>query len=311
MISNIALAFFAAGALAAPAAIDKRQNDCSVQYVSAAASSAAVGSSPGFSAPTSIGVVMPSTTAAASSAAGGFGGGFGGFSTVASSAAAVSSAPAAGGGFGGASSVVAPASSVAASSAAASSPAASAGAGSGEPIDYVQNYNGDAGGFTYDEGAGTFSANWNGNTDVVVGLGWKTGTARTINYDAQYSASGSGSYLAVYGWTNTPQYEYYIVESFGSFDPCSGQTSFGTVEADDGTYTMCTSPRNNAPSITGTSTFTQYWSVRQTQRTSGTITVQTHWDAWAKNGFSASDNNYQVMAVEAFSGSGSASVTIS
>lgn len=32
----------------------------------------------------------------------------------------------------------------------------------------------------------------------------------TINYDAQYSASGSGSYLAVYGWMNDPQIEYYV-----------------------------------------------------------------------------------------------------
>lgn len=47
-----------------------------------------------------------------------------------------------------------------------------------DALDYVQNYNGDAAGFTYDESAGTYSANWNGNTDFVVGLGWTTGAAR-------------------------------------------------------------------------------------------------------------------------------------
>jgi endo-1,4-beta-xylanase len=45
-------------------------------------------------------------------------------------------------------------------------------------LDYVQNYNGDAANFQYDEGAGTYTANWNGDTDFVVGLGWSTGAAR-------------------------------------------------------------------------------------------------------------------------------------
>ena len=47
-----------------------------------------------------------------------------------------------------------------------------------DALNYVQNYNGDVAGFKYDESAGTYSANWNGNTDFVVGLGWSTGAAR-------------------------------------------------------------------------------------------------------------------------------------
>ena len=92
-------------------------------------------------------------------------------------------------------------------------------------------------------------------------------------------------------------------------DPCSGQPTLGTISADGGSYTFCTDTRNNQPSITGTSTFTQYWSVRSTQRTSGTVTVGTHWNTWKQHGFGSS-YNYQVMAVEAFSGSGSASVKV-
>lgn len=134
---------------------------------------------------------------------------------------------------------------------------------------------------------------------------------RTISYNATYSASGSGSYLAVYGWINSPQAEYYVVESWGSYDPCGQATKFGTVESDGGTYTLCKDTRTNQPSITGTSTFTQYWSVRTTKRTSGTVTLSNHFPVWAKNGFGNSNFNYQVMAVEAFSGSGSASVTMS
>lgn len=132
----------------------------------------------------------------------------------------------------------------------------------------------------------------------------------TITYNAQYSAAGSGSYLAVYGWVNSPQAEYYVVESYGSYNPCAGATSIGSVTSDGGSYDMCTDTRTNEPSITGTSTFTQYWSVRSTQRTSGSVTMSNHFSAWAKSGF-GSDYNFQVMAVEAFSGSESASVTVS
>jgi hypothetical protein len=35
-------------------------------------------------------------------------------------------------------------------------------------------------------------------------------------YSSNYQASG-GSYLSVYGWINSPQAEYYIVESYGSY----------------------------------------------------------------------------------------------
>ncbi|KAL1583316.1 hypothetical protein WHR41_08063 [Cladosporium halotolerans] len=179
-------------------------------------------------------------------------------------------------------------------------------------LDYVQNYNGGAAGFQSDLNSGKFSLNWGGNTDVVAGLGWKTGSARTINYSGSYSPGNSGSYLAVYGWINNPQAEYYIVESYGSFNPCSsGVTQLGTVQSDGATYTLCTDTRTNQPSITGQSTFTQYWSVRNTKRTSGTITTKNHFAAWAKHGFGNSNFNYQVVAVEAFSGSGSASITVS
>lgn len=47
-----------------------------------------------------------------------------------------------------------------------------------EGVDYVQNYNGGAANFQNNLGAGTFSAQWNGNTDIVVGIGWQTGKAR-------------------------------------------------------------------------------------------------------------------------------------
>lgn len=47
-------------------------------------------------------------------------------------------------------------------------------------INYVQNYNGNLGAFSYNLNAGTYSMNWDQgvNGDFVVGLGWSTGAAR-------------------------------------------------------------------------------------------------------------------------------------
>ncbi len=84
-----------------------------------------------------------------------------------------------------------------------------------DAINYVQNYNGNLANFKYNEAAGTYSASWNNPGDFVIGLGWSVGSARSITYSAQYSAAGSGSYLGIYGWVNSPQAEYYVVESYG------------------------------------------------------------------------------------------------
>jgi len=87
-------------------------------------------------------------------------------------------------------------------------------------------------------------------------------------------------------------------------------TTLGTLTSDGSVYTVCTDTRVDKPSITGTSTFTQFWSVRKNTRTTGKVTVGNHFAFWKKHGF-GSTYDYQVLAVEAFSGAGTASVTVS
>jgi len=110
--------------------------------------------------------------------------------------------------------------------------------------------------------------------------------------------------------TSTP--EYYIVENY-SYDPCSvsGSQTVGSVTSDGSTYKICKHTQVNQPSIQGTSTFGQYFSVRQNKRTSGTVTVANHFNAWKASGFQAGNLNYQVFATEAFSGTGSANIKVS
>ncbi len=164
------------------------------------------------------------------------------------------------------------------------------------------------------KGGGTFECWWENIGNALFRKGVKFDCTQTyqqignisIDYGVDYQPNGN-SYLCVYGWTRNPLVEYYIVESWGTWRP-PGATSKGTITVDGGTYDVYETTRVNQPSIDGNTTFQQYWSVRTSKRTSGTISVTEHFKAWEGMGMQMG-NLYEVaLNVEGYQSSGWADV---
>jgi len=174
------------------------------------------------------------------------------------------------------------------------------------------NYNQDyttGGEVSFSPGTNEFSVTWNTQDDFVVGVGWNPGSSLPITHSGSFSVeSGLGS-LSVYGWTTNPLVEYYVMEC--NIGISTGGTEKGSVSSDGATYTIWENQRVNEPSIEGTSTFNQYISIRDSCTTSGTVTVENHFQAWASLGMDLGTMNFQVIAVESWDGSGTAQQAVS
>ena len=157
---------------------------------------------------------------------------------------------------------------------------------------------------------GNYSVNWNTSGNCVGGKGWNPGSSsRVIGYNAGFFDPGSNGYLCLYGWTRNPLIEYYIVEAHGPYTP--GGSSQGTVTSDGKTYQLGRTQRVQQPSIDGTQTFYQYWSVRNGSVGSNQkITFANHANAWRSKGWNLGTHFYQILATEGFNSRGGSNVTV-
>ena len=107
------------------------------------------------------------------------------------------------------------------------------------------------------------------------------------------------------------------MDSHGDLAPNEPWTAKGNFTIDgEGTYAVYTSTRTNKPSIVGTATFQQYWSVRTESRVGGKISTGSHINQWKKYGMQLGQFQYMILSTEGFANndnlpSGSSSITVS
>lgn len=176
------------------------------------------------------------------------------------------------------------------------------------------------------ENGGAFEVEWSGTINMLARSGKRWGANSnvtvqnvgniTAEFDVEWSSSDNVKYVSVYGWGYYDQQdipsgfsneiEYYIVQDRGSYNPTSGGKKFGSATIDGISYDFYTTDRIQQPSLSGTSTFKQYWSIPSNtsqHRTKGTISISKHFSEWAKAGMKMG-RLYEVasMKIESYTG---------
>jgi endo-1,4-beta-xylanase len=163
-----------------------------------------------------------------------------------------------------------------------------------------------------------FGAKWNNAGDFLarIGLQWNATKTYdqygTITADFNSKKSGSGgqySYIGVYGWSNDPCVEWYIIEDSWNKMPVNpgNTTNKGTADIDGGKYTLYTrnTTGTGGSKCQGTSQWIQFYSVRQTARSCGQISITQHFDAWKAAGMQLGKMDQAQLLVEVGGGQGS------
>ncbi|GJC83547.1 endo-1,4-beta-xylanase 1 [Colletotrichum liriopes] len=173
--------------------------------------------------------------------------------------------------------------------------------------DYTQNYK-TSGNVNFSPSGNGYSVQFSGAQDFVVGKGWKAGSkSRAVTFSGSTSATSGTVLVSLYGWSTNPLVEYYVQEYSNGQGAAQGQ-KVGSVTSDGSTYDIWKHTQVNQPSIQGTTTFTQYISVRKNGRPNGgTITFANHVAAWEKLGMNLGDMNYQTISTEGWGNAGGSS----
>lgn len=164
---------------------------------------------------------------------------------------------------------------------------------------------------------GSFSCKFSGADDYLCRSGFAYGKNSGKSYKdlghlyADFSASISDykgvsySYIGVYGWSQDPLIEWYIVDSWAPYRPgwignnngtptCDGCGKIGSIIVDGGNYDVYVDKVSRG-NIEGNGPFVQYFSVRTAgqKRECGTIDITAHFQAWEKLGLKLGTSMYE------------------
>ncbi|MCQ2210641.1 MAG: glycosyl hydrolase family 8 [Paludibacteraceae bacterium] len=162
-----------------------------------------------------------------------------------------------------------------------------------------------------------FKASWNNAGDFLGRVGKTFNNPKWNNLGgnlvAEYAYTKSGddgnsySYIGIYGWMDSPQIEWYIVDDWLHNRGVPGGSyigkEIGEITVDGEVYKVWSGQRTGA-SKWGNSTFTQIFSIRQTQRQCGTIHISEHFRQWSKLGLNLGNLMEAQILAEAGGGSG-------
>lgn len=174
---------------------------------------------------------------------------------------------------------------------------------------------GSGGCITPSANSSAFKATWNGSGDFLARMGFQWNESKTfdqygtVSADYAYTKSGTAggySFIGIYGWSNNPLVEYYIVDDwFGSGSaPTANGSLEGSFSVDGGTYKIYTHQQVNQPSIHGTTTFNQIFSIRQSPRQCGHISISEHYQEWKGLGLELGKMYEAKLLIEAGGGTG-------
>lgn len=163
------------------------------------------------------------------------------------------------------------------------------------------------------EAGGRYTSTWNRDTNNWFGgLGWQSADSKIIHYSGTFEPDGI-AYLSLYGWSKNPKIEFYIIESWTTYDPSN--CSFGNISAryqtDGANYELhhcehfSLSPEKKPDT---------YYSMRvpkkQIGAISGTIDVAKHFEEWRRAGLELPANDYAILATEGYQSQGRSDITI-
>jgi endo-1,4-beta-xylanase len=139
------------------------------------------------------------------------------------------------------------------------------------------------------------------------------GTVTAQYTETKTGSAGGYSYVGIYGWSVNPCIEWYIVDdSFNNLPFNPGGTSKGTVTIDGGTYNVI---QRNTTGTGGNrcgnvTSWDQFYSIRTSKKSCGTITISDHFKAWAAAGLNLGNVLEASILIEAGGGMGSVSFPI-